>query len=76
MRTIEFYGNENICRKSRKRRIFAHRTMLSKLSRQLEAYGQTLLPYEISKCLIKFNIEVGDKVTTDFPFLTSTSNQK
>ncbi len=58
IRKIEFYGEE----KSKYRRgIINERTKLSRIAKELETYGKELLPYELTKTCVKFDIE---KATT------------
>ncbi len=59
IRNIEFYGCTE--RKKYQRGIFAHRTRLSQLSRELESHAGQMIPYEITKNSIIFDIEVATK---------------
>jgi hypothetical protein len=65
--SISFQGYEVICnigfygcteKKKYQRGIFAHRTRLSQLARELESHAEQMIPCEIAKTLFFFDIEV------------------
>jgi len=58
IRRIEFHEEEN---KKYKRGLFQSRFQLTRLSRKLEAYAKTILPYELTTNSVKFNVPVAVK---------------
>jgi len=54
IRRIEFAEDDNV---RYRRGVFASRHKLGRLCRQLESFGQDLLPYEITSNSVKFNIQ-------------------
>ncbi len=58
IREIEFYGEE---KKKYRSRIINEQTKLSRVAREMESYGATFLPYELTKNSVRFDIE---KATT------------
>jgi hypothetical protein len=57
IRKIEFYGEESKYKKG----LFYNRMELSRLSRLLEQYGESILPFELTSNAIKFDLHAAVK---------------
>ncbi len=57
MRRIEFNGEEAKYRQG----LFYNRMELSRVSKELENYGATILPYELTSNAVKFDVRIADR---------------